>query len=212
MADSVGIEDVEEKIRPHSSPSLVLIALIVAVAAVLPLTRQIKRSILDDSNNNMLQQCDPWFAQRVRATFSDMTRQGYELEILYAWREGAEQRLLKQAGLSEVEFGFHNITCGTAPRSFAVDVREQSQLSAQLALALARAARMHQLRTGILWGLNSQERAYVNSLISVRESDKISISALGWDPYHIEPNLATVRDAIARLRETCIETDRSRSQ
>jgi hypothetical protein len=152
-------------------------------------------------NADGLMDCDVAFAAKAKSVIHDLEAQGFRPWIRGSWRSVEAQEQAFNSSRSELRLGFHNITGPRGERrGFAMDViedQDSKNTSAKYAISLALAARKYGLATGILWGLNSQERAAVGMAIETQRFDK-SIK-LGWDPCHLEPQGLTLTDALAQV-------------
>ena len=69
-----------------------------------------------------LESLDPAFANKVRQVLEELTTEGWQPEIFYAWRSTKEQRDIKQRGHSSLSFSFHNAKKDGKKNSFAADI------------------------------------------------------------------------------------------
>lgn len=154
-------------------------------------------------NAQRLAQCHPVFAVVAGQVIATLEHQRFRPRIQHAWRSVAEQQALKAAGTSKLAWGFHNCSSPTGePESLAVDVIDDDHPLASPPLytvALARAAHLHGLRTGIDWGL---ERAMKRVLADLIQSSAPVPPGLkiGWDPTHLEWAQITVAEAKRGVR------------
>lgn len=154
-----------------------------------------------DRNKAMLAQCDPMFGKAVSLVIWEAQALGFYPRIQCAWRSVADQMTAFQAGMSHVQFGFHNITgVGGLPEALAVDVLDDDHpLSPSRAyvVALARIGRKHGLQTGIDWDLPMNVRVALNAAIDHGESWP---GKIGFDPTHLETTAVTLDQARAGQR------------
>jgi hypothetical protein len=150
------------------------------------------------NNLEKLAQCDRDFAAGASAAIRRLEQRGYRPWVRESWRSPQEQEKAYRRGVSEVNFGFHNVLGPRGePRAFAADIAESehaAKTSSDYALAAARAAQRYGLSTGILWGLGPEERAVVSQALYAAGAEP---SHIGWDPCHFEPVGLSLRDAIA---------------
>ena len=154
-------------------------------------------------NEQMLQECFPWFRSRLTATIVDLQKQGIRPRIQQAWRSPVEQLDAFNSGHSKLKFGYHNATGpGGEKQALAVDILDDDAPlapSIKYLLSLAIAASDHQLSTGLDWGLPAKLRAPIAAAIAARDS-AAQISKIGWDPCHIEITGLRVADVKAGMR------------
>lgn len=154
-------------------------------------------------NEQKLAECFPWFRTRLAATIQDLAGQGFRPRIQEAWRSPADQLAAFNAGNSKLKFGYHN---ATGPRgekeALAVDLLDDDaplEPSRRYLLALAIAARDHQLDTGLDWGLPARFRQAIEAAISARATVP-TFTKIGWDPCHVEITGVSVADVKAGQR------------
>jgi peptidoglycan L-alanyl-D-glutamate endopeptidase CwlK len=147
-------------------------------------------------NQDLLRQLDPVFANRIWTLLQDLTQLGERPRLQDAWRDPKEQRRLKQAGLSEVSWSFHNACRGPTPSALAVHVlddRHPLNPSPRYLIRLAHHAHGLRLQTGILWGLRGTIREATEAAVLTGNLD--FRGKMGWDPLHVEPRDLTLADA-----------------
>lgn len=69
-----------------------------------------------------LESLNPNFTDKVRQVLEELTTEGWQPEIFYAWRSTKEQRDIKQRGHSSLSFSFHNAKKDGKKNSFAADI------------------------------------------------------------------------------------------
>lgn len=139
----------------------------------------------------------PTFRVRVSGVISDLESAGYRPRIQDGWRPADEQLIAYNSGHSRLRFGFHNVTSPSGtPEALAVDlIDDDYPLASGTAylLQLARFALIHELNTGIRWGLPTALREAVDrAILSATWGAPVK---LGWDPTHLEATGLTARDA-----------------
>lgn len=154
-------------------------------------------------NQQMLQECFPWFRSRLAATIADLEKQGIRPRIQQAWRSPAQQLEAFNTGHSKLKFGYHNATGPAGEKqALAVDMLDDDAPMApsnKYLLSLAIAAGDHQLSTGLDWGLPANLRQPIAAAIAARDNTA-KISKIGWDPCHVEITGVSVADAKAGIR------------
>ena len=135
-----------------------------------------------------LAECHAIFANRVRLLINALEVEGWRPRIQDAWRSPVMQLQLLKEGTTRRSWGFHNATrADGTPDSLAVDLLDDdspkdSRMS--YCIALARQARLWQLDTGILWGLDERHIRAVEDAIQGGPLP----AERGWDPTHVEPD------------------------
>lgn len=139
-------------------------------------------------NAQKVAECYPVFRARLQTVIADVEAAGYHPRIQEAWRSPQDQQTAYETGHSKLRFGLHNVTgANRTTESLAADVLDDDHpLNAATAylLALAIAARDHDLETGILWGLPSGLAGGVNDAVARR--DTAAAVKVGWDPTHVQ--------------------------
>lgn len=152
---------------------------------------------LKKRNEEMLKQCWPAFAVKVRAIIEDMAGHGFSCRIQEAYRSPEDQLKAVHAGMSHLKYGFHNCTGDNGePQALAVDLlddKHPNQESTKYSLLLYACARAHGLTTGGTWGLAPNvERGFRNAAVGRMWDEPVKV---GWDNCHIEPTSITVAQA-----------------
>lgn len=154
-------------------------------------------------NAQRLTECFPWFATRLRATIVDLEAKGFRPRIQDAWRSPAAQLEAFNAGNSKLKFGYHNATGPKGEKqALAVDLLDDDAPESpgrRYLLALAIAARDHQLATGLAWGLPAGLRSAIEDAIAAR-AEEATFSKIGWDPCHVEITGLSVAEVKAGQR------------
>ena len=164
-----------------------------------------------ERNALLLAQCWPPFGDKVSVIISRMESERWRPRVQQAWRSTTEQAEDVRKGVSDVLFGFHNVTgAGGHPESLAVDlVDDDAPLAAQwgfITRANELAWRLG-LMTGILWRkkgarypLIDVELARINNAIATGDWALVKPNRIGFDPLHIQPAGLTPREAQAGKR------------
>jgi hypothetical protein len=127
----------------------------------------------------------------------DLERAGFRPRIQDAWRSPEDQLRAFQSGNSKLKFGYHNATGpGGEKEALAVDLLDDDapiRPTRRYLLALAIAARDHNLSTGLAWDLPANLKRAIEDAIKSRNVDA-PISKIGWDPCHLEITGISVAD------------------
>jgi hypothetical protein len=154
-------------------------------------------------NEQMLEECFPWFRNRLASVIEVLQDQKIRPRIQQAWRSPAEQLEAFNTGHSKLKFGYHNATGPNGEKqALAVDILDDDAPmapSTKYLLSLAIAARDHQLLTGLDWGLPGKLRLPITAAIAARDS-AAKLGKIGWDPCHIEITGLSVADVKAGVR------------
>lgn len=200
--------------QPRYRLLLILIGVATATAGLLYWHRWSARESERRANNQLrLSECEPGFAADVGHVLRGLELLGLRPWIRESWRSPQDQDRAFRSGRSEIRLGFHNVTGRNGEhRSFAVDIVEgidQTTTKPGYAVALARLAGSHRLKTGVLWGLMDFERPAVERAIQNPRLPVDRYLKLGWDPCHLEPLNLSLADALARVGATdrAAETD-----
>lgn len=125
---------------------------------------------------------------KIVAILEDLEGHGYRPRIQDAWRSPADQKKAWQAGHSKLLWGYHNATApdGT-PESLACDILDDDRPFSpdqRYLMILASSAQVHELVTGIAWGLGARLRDGLEAAI-LRRDWSASVK-IGWDPCHVQ--------------------------
>ncbi len=148
-------------------------------------------------NERKLKQLHPWLRPKIAAVLEDLEGHGYRPRIQDAWRSPADQRKAWESGHSKLLWGFHNATAqdGT-PEALACDVLDDDvpfSPSQRYLMMLAASAQVHDLVTGIGWGLGARLRDGLEAAILRR--DWSADVKIGWDPCHVQVGGIRVAEA-----------------
>lgn len=160
-------------------------------------------------NAARLQKIYPTLRPKVAAVLSDLEHHGHRPLIDFqVHRTPAEQAALVRKGYSHTYYSYHNVTGPKSkqfpkgrPESLAADITDCRWFwnSPQpFWLKLARSAEMHDMNTGIYWGLPTVQRQRLRLAIATQEFDYRG--PLGWDTAHIEARTVTLSQAKRGLR------------
>jgi hypothetical protein len=141
-------------------------------------------------NAERLMLMNPGIRPKIKATLTDMEHHGYRPLIdSGVWRSPAEEAKKKAQGVSQVSFGFHNVTTPDGrPDSLAADITDNRWFWSSpksFWLTLAGAAESHGLTTGIYWGLSQASRNKIREAIKTRNWN--APVQIGWDAAHVQP-------------------------
>ena len=132
----------------------------------------------------------------------ELEKAGFRPRIQDAWRSEVDQLKAYNAGRSELEFSFHNITGKDGKKeALAVDLLDDNapiKVGSVYVLRLAGAAKHHGLTTGARFGVPPNVNKAIDDAID-QENWKALVK-FGWDPCHVQPTGITVDQARAGKR------------
>lgn len=149
------------------------------------------------NNEAKLAELYPAMRVRVEAVLKELEEAGYRPRIYQAWRSADQQMEAFRQGVSQVMYGFHNVTASNGKKeALAVDILDDDHpLTAprHYMLRLAAASEKNGLITGIRWGLPD---SYVKKIDDALATQNWSATFnAGWDPVHVEVTGITIYEA-----------------
>jgi len=139
-------------------------------------------------NERKITQLHSFMRPKIAAIVEDLEGHGYRPRIHDAWRSPADQKKAWLAGNSKLLWGFHNATAADGtPEALALDLLDDDRPFSpdqRYLMMLAASAQVHDLVTGIGWGLGARLRDGLEAAILRR--DWSANVKLGWDPCHVQ--------------------------
>lgn len=157
-------------------------------------------------NVSRLAECHPAFAARLVRVVAELEAEGFRPRIQQAWRSVGDESQAYKDGRSHVVWSFH---CATnpdgTPAALAADVLDDDHPitpTREYVLALAHAANLEDLSTGIAWDLPGNIKLRLSAaIVSGADWD----GPIGWDPCHVETRAVTIAQARSGRRPSTIE-------
>ena len=150
-----------------------------------------------------MRELNPVMRRKIAAVLADLTGHNYRPRIQCAWRSPADQLAAYRNGYSKLRWGFHNATAGGEPDALAADILDDDRPLEEtrwFMVWLARSARAHGLKTGLLWGVPAKMQAAIYAAIDDPIQSRVAAIRPGWDPLHCEPAGLSVASAKAGER------------
>lgn len=148
-------------------------------------------------NQTKLGEMHPAFRVRVEAVLQEMEQAGYRPRIQEAWRSPEDQQKAFHAGLSKLQYGFHNVTAPDGTKeALAADIIDDDRpdgVKLPFILRLAAAAKKNGLITGAWFDLAPDKVAALEKAIA--DQNWNAPVSIGWDPLHVQVTGMTPEEA-----------------